>query len=267
MISSSPRVLRLISYAFCLITVFSAAAALAIGSWYTSQDDRKAIIDLTESSVLERTSHYLIFLSLLYSFLTFIFLVGILNDSKPLLLLYSFFNGLFLVISCGFLISISVYIIVTNNYLRDVLYSSLEDSFESVSSKTSVSKSWNLIQVLFGCCGVESSSDWQKSDWFGSRESNITVYGTEFKSDFPFSCCYHVDSDEWLEIDDRLLAACYAPQPSNYVAANGCYEPLKDFLSENILLIFGYLMYMFFIAIIGQVLALLFACVNWKENR
>ena len=262
-----PAWLKLGSYALCLTSFFSATAALVIGAWFVAQSDRKEVIALTQSSILERTAQYFIVLSVLTAIFTFVFLIGVLNNSIPLIGLYAIVNGFFLVISCGFLISISVYLNLTKNYLEDLLQLSIRESYHSPLSDSGHSKAWNFAQVNFGCCGVESIADWRESDWYKGPNNVLTIYGMEFNAEFPFSCCFHENEKEWRNIDDPGLAACYAPQPSNYIATRGCLEPLSDFIHDNIYLLFGYLMYMFWVAMVGQVLAVLFSCVVWDEKR
>ena len=255
---------RLLSYFVSIVNLFSCLAALVIGAWFISSSDRDEILAVTNSSVLKRCAHYLIVFSVIYSLCSFLYMVGVLNGNT---ILYSVANVVVIILSTLFVALLFVHLSLVNDYTEDLLMESLQKSFTSVTADDKHSKIWNLVQVKFGCCGSSGSSDWLNSLWHMSGESNLTVYGNTFKADFPISCCFHENLDQWRSISDLDLAACYAPSPSNHAATRGCYEPMKSFIKDNIFLFLGYLIYIICLLIVGQILSLTFSNINWEERR
>lgn len=111
--------------------------------------------------------------------------------------------------------------------------------FKDNDTDSGVYKAINLFQEDFKCCGFDNFTDWQNS-----------VYNRNTGS-IPASCCI-----------DQKNALCQKSTPSalaNYYKI-GCFEEVKEFLKDNLLLIGGFAIAFAVIQILGMVFAMYLYC-------
>ena len=78
-------VIRYIVYGLCLVKVFSFATSLVVGAWYRIRPHREEIVAIIPNGTLTNCANYLIAIAIFGAMITFLLLLGTLNNNKLIL--------------------------------------------------------------------------------------------------------------------------------------------------------------------------------------
>ncbi|XP_063047248.1 tetraspanin-9 [Engraulis encrasicolus] len=154
--------------------------------------------------------------------------LGALKEQRCLLM--TFFVILVILVVTEVILTVTVHIY--DDELEEMAKNDLLDGMRNYNNDTRLQHSWDSLQKMFKCCGVENQFDWRNISEGNPRN--------------PASCCMTGD----LDTCDRRWE-------------EGCYEKAKNWLYENItsVMVFGICI------VIVQLLALVFSMMMYCQIR
>ncbi|RUS80124.1 hypothetical protein EGW08_012123 [Elysia chlorotica] len=134
--------------------------------------------------------------------------------------------------------------------VKEPLLQSLRQEFVGIHSSEPSSAGWNFLMVVFRCCGVENSSDfdgannWDRKYTVPGRPINGTLTITSppitVLLQTPVACCRTIGSFPEVRLpEDNNITCAIRPNSDNNNMNTGCLDELIDSVHSNYTYILG----------------------------
>ncbi|OWF50739.1 23 kDa integral membrane protein-like [Mizuhopecten yessoensis] len=244
---------RFIFVAFNVIFVLFGIGVLGAGIWVKADPQLlnvQKLIELDASDKFLSTAGWiLIIFGVLVLAIGVFGCVGGIKKNKCFLGIYI---GLVTIIFIGEL-SGGILAAVFKGKISDELDDALTGTLKTYKPKNAndiVTKTWDEVQKLFSCCGIQNYADYAKN--------NVTFSGTQL---VPNSCCNPATNDTICQTE---AAQTPGKKGATYTSLynQGCYPKFNDLLSSHLTLIIGLAIAIAMFPLFGICLA----CVTCKDG-
>ncbi|XP_060573901.1 CD82 antigen-like [Ruditapes philippinarum] len=219
---------------FNFIFWLSGAAILGVGVWMIVDKNIGSYFDVLNMDSHDQFFKYAAYI--LIAFGVFVFLVGFcgccgaIRGSKCLLGLYVFF--LFIVFAgelCAGVLMI-VYKVEIEDKLDTTLTNSIKEKY-GTDSETTLTGSWDVVQIQLECCGGVGPEDYDGSKYVGAKTRNL-----------PPSCCVLSNMKEAEEDPTKAMPKndtnC-KDKMEGYYHNKGCKDGLLDWAKSHTAILIG----------------------------
>ncbi|XP_028409454.1 tetraspanin-9-like [Dendronephthya gigantea] len=237
---------RVIVIFFNFIFFLSGCGILSFGIYVQIEKGDYAAVSTTRGLT---ASLLLIIAGFITAVISFLGCLGAYKKIRTLLWIFVVMMALIVILEIAALVLAIVYRGKLKDELREDMTASLEEY--GLEDQDGITDGWNWIQRKFECCGVNDSLDWARHPNKVNKNGSHNVV--------PDSCCV-------VEKKDCGDPYKYSNQTIiNAIYTKGCFNELRDFL-ENNLLVIGVLAAVFVvIELVAMVLAFLLLSY-FKEN-
>eukprot|EP00794_Sanderia_malayensis_P018909 gene18909-20812_t len=237
MVEGGISVIKYLLFAFNLIFFLCGSGILGVGIWL--RVEKGDYVQFTDYEFVT-ASNIAIAAGIIIVLVTFLGCVGALKEIKIMLLL--FFIALVLI--CGLEIAAGGLAYANRGKIDMKIREDLNNAIHTKYEKDEgTRKAIDKMQEYFKCCGSADYQDWRTSDYYKQN------------SKYPLSCC---------KASSRSDASCRTdPAKLNH---GGCYEKVRKFLKENLLIIgitgivFGV------VQILGMIFSMCLYCAIAKQG-
>lgn len=243
-------------------------ACVGLGAWQAV--DKVFISDVIGSSLYSTAAYLLIFAGCVLVIISCVGCVGTVMQNRPILVLYmvTLILTFILMITAGAIAASFKEKIGSDmkTNMRNTILSRYGNNVESNVDNKRITKSWDTLQRMLGCCAVENRG-WQvyrDSQWFKQVNPYNNIQIDQNTIFVPTSCCIHqgpYSTDDWLRKCQRNP---YGPprypfdiSDNTALSNNGCFDEAKTFIYNNIGSLIGFGFAFGFILIVGVILAVL----------
>ncbi|XP_002740633.2 tetraspanin-18-like [Saccoglossus kowalevskii] len=216
----TPKCIKYMLFLLNFIFWLCGMAMVALGVWILL--DFPAYLEVLDNAFLQSAVYLLIGVGAVVTVVAFLGCCGAIMEKKAMLIMYTCLVMLML------LAEIALAGMIFYFGLSDIEAHILEAANSTLvmyGEQKAVTDSWDTIQRLGKCCGINGPDDYEYTAWANEH----------IDQGFPDSCC----TTESLESAKYInLTLCHDENP-DYFNGEGCVTALKDFVTNNVYIAAG----------------------------
>jgi len=185
-------------------------------------------------------SYVFIGVGVLVALIAFLGCCAACTENKCMMYSFGTLMTLILIAEIGVTIALLMYKGEAKEVVKDAMNKGMENYGEK--EQEGVTRTWDIIQKQYNCCGVETPADWK----------NAAAWLKDHQNSLPQSCCKNPSAG----CGDGQL---HNPGPN--INKEGCFNDFEDFVETNVLLVGGVGIGI----ILFQLIAVITACCLGKK--
>lgn len=255
-------------FMFNFVILISGCGLVGFGIYTrTNQLGITSVSSVLGANLVDTLSLILIIVGSIVVLLSFLGCCGAIKEVRCMLVT---FFGLLLFMLVGFIVC-GILIYAFRGKIEKMTLSRLKESLLTGYGKDNdVTKAWDSMQHIFGCCGVQgginSTESWafykRNTDWFSNQTYHPMPGGIQY---IPESCCKDPENTpnktKCVGQTVDMLAPKFGPpvRPNSFndqMYTHGCYTVVEKFFSSNIKILSGLIAVITFLMILGMVFSI-----------